>query len=84
MASQCSEMSDLIGLTSLDYYERMLDKHIDLVDRRVLRGEDIPMEEKLYSIFEPHTEWINKGKSHPNVELGHRVLVATDENQLIH
>ena len=84
LASQCSEMSDIIGLTSLDYYERMLDKHIDLVDRRVLRGEDIPVAEKLYSIFEPHTEWINKGKSHPNVELGHRVLVATDENQLIH
>ena len=34
-------------------------------------------------IFEPHTEWIQKGKQRPPVELGHRLLVATDQNHLI-
>jgi len=34
-------------------------------------------------LFEPHTEWINKGKLHPSVELGHRLLIATDQHQLI-
>ncbi len=34
-------------------------------------------------MFEPHTEWLTKGKLHPPVELGHRLLVATDQHQLI-
>jgi hypothetical protein len=39
---------------------------------------------KLYSIFEQHTEWVNKGKSRPNVELGHRLLITTDQYGMIH
>ncbi len=39
--------------------------------------------EKVISLFEPHTEWIQKGKQRPNVELGHKLLIATDQNQLI-
>ena len=68
----------------LEYFHRMLDKHLDLVERRLWNGETIPSHEKLFSIFEPHTEWIQKGKQRPNVELGHKLLIATDKNQLIH
>jgi hypothetical protein len=63
----------------LKYYLQMLDKHIDLVDRRLLKGETIPHEEKLFSIFEPWVEWICKGKAHKPVELGKRTLIATDQ-----
>lgn len=69
---------------ALAYFQGHLDKHIDLVERRLLQGQTIPAEEKIYSLFEPHTEWIQKGKRRPNVELGHRLLVATDQNHLIH
>jgi transposase, IS5 family len=55
----------------------------DLVERRLLAEETIPAEEKVFSLFEPHTEWIQKGKQRPNVELGHRLLIATDQHQLI-
>ncbi len=41
----------------------MLDKHLDLVERRLLNEETIPSHEKVFSLFEPHTEWIQKGKS---------------------
>ena len=61
----------------------MLDKHRDLIARRLLREETIPAHEKVFSLFEPHTEWIQKGKHRPNVELGHRLLLATDQHQLI-
>jgi len=67
----------------IDRFYSLLKKHIDLVSRRLLCGEKIPHEEKLFSIFETHTEWISKGKKHPSVELGHRLLVTTDENDLI-
>ena len=67
----------------IDYFHSMLDKHIDLVTRRLLCGEKIPHEEKLFSIFETHTEWLKKGKRNPDVELGHRLLITTDEHNLI-
>jgi hypothetical protein len=44
----------------LNYYCQMLDKHINLVDRRLLKHETIPHEEKIFSIFEPWVEWICK------------------------
>ncbi len=49
----------------------------------MLQGEVIPHEEKIFSIFETYTEWIKKGKLHPNVELGKKILVTTDQYNLI-
>ena len=70
-------------LEELNYYEQMLDKHIDLVERRLVKGEIIPHEEKLFSIYEPYTEWINKGKSGNRIELGLKIAVATDQDGFI-
>ena len=67
----------------LAYFQTMLDKHLDLVQRRLLNEETIPAHEKVFSLFEPHTEWIQKGKQRPNVELGHKLLLATDQHQMI-
>ena len=44
--------------------------------RRCINGETIPHEEKLFSLFEPHTEWIVKGKAGINQELGVRVGIV--------
>jgi transposase, IS5 family len=63
----------------LDYYENHLDKHIELVRRRLILSETIPHDEKIFSLFEPHTEWIKKGKAGDKVELGLRIAVATDQ-----
>jgi len=79
----CDQAVALEQWSALCYFHEMLDKHIDLVDRRLLQGQKIEASEKVYSLFEPHTEWITKGKLHPGVELGHRILIATDQNQLI-
>ena len=70
-------------LLELEYFLAMLDKHIDLVERRLIKGEVIPQEEKMYSIFETYTHWIKKGKSRPDVELGEKLLVSTDQYGLI-
>lgn len=79
----CDQPVDQAHWEVLAWFQTMLDKHIDLVDRRLLQGQRINASEKVYSLFEPHTEWITKGKLHPNVELGHRLLIATDQHQLI-
>lgn len=83
LLSLCDQAVDLGDWNRLEYFAGMLDKHLDLVERRLLREETIPAHEKVFSIFEPHTEWIQKGKQRPNVELGHRLLIATDQHQLI-
>ena len=79
----CDQAVDATHWEGLEYFHRMLDKHLDLVARRLLQEETIPAHEKVFSLFEPHTEWIQKGKQRPNVELGHRLLIATDQHQLI-
>lgn len=58
-------------------------RQIDQIERRVLKGEKIPHNEKVFSIFEPHTEWISKGKAGVPVELGLRVCIVKDQYGLI-
>jgi len=66
-------------LAPLEEYIAHGERQIDQIRRRVLEGESIPHAEKVFSIFEPHTEWINKGKAGVLVELGLRVAVSEDQ-----
>ena len=54
-------------------------RQIDQIERRVLKGEKIPHDEKVFSLFSPHTEWINKGKAGVPMELGLNVCVIEDQ-----
>jgi len=55
------------------------ERQLNQIKRRVILGEVIPHDEKLFSIFEEHTEWISKGKAGVPVELGLRVCVLEDQ-----
>ena len=81
--SKANDPSSLILVEEIRQFHDYLIKHIDLIIRRLIHGETIPHEEKVFSLFEPHTEWITKGKSRPNVELGHRLLITTNQHGLI-
>jgi len=56
---------------------------IDQARRRVLEGEQVPTSEKIYSIFEPHTDLIKRGKVRTPVEFGHKVFLAESAGGLI-
>jgi hypothetical protein len=73
----------LLALVGLQRYKDYAVKMIDLTRRRLIQDEIIPAAEKIYSIFEPHTEWITKGKLNRRVELGHLLLITTDQYQFI-
>ena len=77
------DIVELVQREQLDYFHTMMIKQLDLVERRLLAGETIPHAEKIFSLFEPHTELIKKGKLFPPVELGHKLLLTTDEHELI-
>ena len=51
--------------------------------RRILEGEQVPSTEKVYSIFEPHTDLIKRGKVETPVEFGHKVFLAESAQGLI-
>ena len=78
-----NDVSDLSTVLTLEHFIPLMDKHVDLVERRILKGEKIPHEEKLFSVFETYTEWVKKGKSRPNVELGKKLNITTDQYNLI-
>ena len=58
---------------------RHAERQINQIQRRVIKGETIPHHEKVFSIFEEHTEWISKGKAGVPVELGLRVCIVKDQ-----
>jgi IS5 family transposase len=56
---------------------------IDQARRRVLQGEQVPNAEKIYSIFETHTDLIKRGKVQTPLEFGHKVFLAESAQGLI-
>ena len=67
----------------IDYYCGLGDRVIYQTRRRVLEGEQVPDAEKIYSIFEPHTDLIKRGKMQTPLEFGHKVFLAESAQGLI-
>jgi transposase, IS5 family len=59
------------------------EKVMDQTRRRVLDGEQVPPDEKVYSIFADHTHLIKRGKQRTPVEFGHKVFLAESAQGLI-
>jgi transposase, IS5 family len=62
----------------LQHYLLLTEKVCGTARRRVLLGETIANEEKVFSMFEPHTELIKRGKQPDPIQYGHKVLVIED------
>ena len=59
------------------------DRVVDQARRRVIDNEQVPAAEKIYSIFEPHTSLIKRGKAGKPVEFGHKIYLAQTRTGLI-
>ncbi len=66
------EATALIGLT---------EKVIDQTERRVLHEEKVPQQDKVFSIFEPHTDIIVKGAR--DVQYGHKLNITTGKSGMV-
>jgi IS5 family transposase len=65
----------------VDYYLPLIARIIAQSERRVLKGEAVPVSEKLVSLFEPHADIIVKGGR--DVQYGHKLNLATGKSGLI-
>ena len=72
------------SVEALSHYLPLVARIVDQADRRVLEGETVPPDEKLYSLFEDHTELIVRGKAGKPIEFGHKILVAQTGEKFIH
>jgi hypothetical protein len=72
-----------IVLADLHTFCQHAERQIDQIKRRAIQGETIPHDEKVFSLFQPHTEWISKGKAGVPVELGLRVCIMEDRHGFI-
>jgi transposase, IS5 family len=70
-------------IAEIESYSGQAERVISQARRRVLEGEQVAAAEKLYSIFEPHTDLIKRGKLNAPVEFGHKVFLAESRSGLI-
>jgi IS5 family transposase len=74
--------SDIVVDLKIHEISRYIDhaeRQIDQIRRRVVEGKNIPHSEKVFSIFQEHTEWISKGKAGVSQELGLKVCVVKEQ-----
>jgi IS5 family transposase len=57
------------------HFHELGERVLDQARRRVLEGESVPNDEKLFSLFEPHTELLKRGKAGKDVEFGHMIQI---------
>lgn len=77
------EVGNVGRLMVIESYILHAERQIDQIRRRVEDGETIPHHEKVFSIFEEHTEWICKGKAGVSQELGLGVCILEDQHGFI-
>jgi len=78
---ELSGSGGIVYATQLQYFLPLVKRVIDQTERRVLRGESVPAEEKLVSIFEPHTDIIRKDRR--DTYFGHKVTLSTGRSGLV-
>ena len=71
------------GLAEIERLLGHARRFADQIERRALKGEKIPHEDKVFSIHEEHTRWISKGKAGTPVELGVPVCILEDGNGFV-
>ena len=70
-------------VSEIEHYKALGDRVLDQAKRRVLEGEKVPAHEKIYSIFEPHTELLIRGKAGKDIEFGHMIHLQQVEGKFI-
>jgi IS5 family transposase len=67
----------------LELYTPTVERIVDQAERRIFGGEVVPAGEKVYSLFEEHTELLKRGKAGKPIEFGHKVLIAQTGEKFI-
>jgi IS5 family transposase len=70
-------------IQQIDHFVELGRRVLDQARRRVVQGESVPNDEKIFSIFEPHTELLKRGKAGKDIEFGHMIQIQQVEEKFI-
>jgi IS5 family transposase len=68
-------------LSELERVIPLAEQIVDVAQRRIVKGEKVPSSEKVFSIFEEHTDIIVKGQR--DIVFGHKGTITTGASGLI-
>ena len=68
----------------LAHYIPIVEKIVNQAEQRIFHNVKLPANEKVYSLFEEHTELLVRGKAGKPIEFGHKVLIAQTGEKFIH
>ena len=63
------------------HYRPLIEQVIEHTERRVIHGESVPAKEKLFSVFETHTDIIKKRNR--DIQYGHKLNLTSGKSGLI-
>jgi hypothetical protein len=72
------ELTDVFGPHTLQAFIVRTERVADTARRRVIENKTVPNCDKLFSIFEPHTQLYKRGKAGQPIQFGRQVLVFED------
>jgi IS5 family transposase len=75
--------STLVAVVVLDHFTVLAERVIDQAHRRIILGEQVPADEKLYSLFEEHVELLIRGKAGKPIEFGHMLVLMQSSEKFI-
>jgi IS5 family transposase len=70
-----------LWLAAFAEHRRLIERVISQTERRVLRGQAVPAQEKIVSLFEPHADIIVKGGR--DTQYGHKLNLVAGRSGLI-
>jgi IS5 family transposase len=62
-------------MVEMIHFRRLTDQVMKQAHQRVIEGRQVPNDQKLFSIFEPHTELLKRGKAGKPIEFGHMIQI---------
>jgi IS5 family transposase len=68
----------------LAHYIPIVERIVSQAEQRIFQGVMLAADEKVYSLFEEHTELLKRGKAGKPIEFGHKVLIAQTGEKFIH
>lgn len=72
-----------VCLNDLVHFQGLGKRVLDQARRRIIGQEKVPNEEKIFSIFEPHTELLKRGKAGKPIEFGHMIQIQQVQAKFI-
>ena len=70
-------------VAEIEQYLSLIRVVLSTAERAQVKGETVPASERVFSLFEPHTELIKRGKARKPVEFGHVMMLSQTREKFI-